>query len=280
MDAAPYCERIGADPATLDAVDLETVATLQRAHVTSVPFETLSITGDPHGPHEGRGVSLDPASLFEKVVERERGGFCFELNGAFAMLLREIGLDLEVLAARMLTDDGARPPANHRTALVRFDRPYLVDVGMGVPTMRRPVPLDGTPVTDEIGLAWRVVESDRPDADYLSQYRWPDEEDWADRYVFRTVPRDRSYFAATCEYLATAPESSFTGTPTCSIATDAGHRKLTPATITRSVGAETESSEVDPAEWHRILCEGFGIELPTAAGETAEPSAPDRGAKG
>ena len=197
-----------------------------------MPFETLSITGDTHGPQEGRGVCLDPAPLFENVVERERGGFCFERNGAFALLLRDIGLDLEVLAARMLTDDGARPPANHRTALVRFDRPSLVDVGMGVPTMRR------------------------------------------------TVPRDRSSFATTCESLATAPESSFTGTPTCSVATDAGHRKLTASTVTRSVGSDTESREVDPAEWHRILREGFGIDLPTAAGETAEPSVSDGGAKG
>jgi N-hydroxyarylamine O-acetyltransferase len=189
-DANPddYLARIGLDPTEVrrsdagnaaasttesaGSPDYETLERLQRAHVTTVPFETLAVTGDPFGPREGEGVTLTLPHLYDKIAVRERGGFCFELNGLFGWLLGELGFDSARIAAGMLSDDGdPRPPANHHAHLVSLDRPYVVDVGCGVPTMRRPLPLDGTACEDSAGVRWRAVESERPDADYLTQYR-------------------------------------------------------------------------------------------------------------
>jgi N-hydroxyarylamine O-acetyltransferase len=255
-----YLDRLGVDSATVDTPDLATLTRLQRAHVTTVPFETLAITGDPFGDGEGEGVVLDTTHLFEKLVEHERGGFCFELNGLFHDLLAALGYDVDRVAARVVGDDGTgRPPANHHTNVVAFDRRYLVDVGMGVPTMRRPLALDGTVVTDEAGVSWRVVESDRPDETSLTQYRRPGDDDWRDRYLFTDVPRDLSYFAATCDYLQSAPESHFTGDPVVSIATDDGHRKLTGDAFVRYVGGTVEKRAVDETTWKETLETTFGL---------------------
>ena len=257
MNPEDYLDRIGLDPASVRANDRETLARLQRAHVTTVPFETLSVTGDPFGDRDGEGVSLSIPEIYEKVIERRRGGWCFELNGLFGWLLSELRFDVDRLAARVVSDGEARPPANHHTLLVSLDRPYIVDVGIGTPTMRRPLALDGAVHAD--GVEWRVVGSDRPDADFLTQYREPGEEAWSDRYVFRTIPREMDFFEATCEYLATAPESPFTGDPVVTIATGQGHERLDPETLTEVADDETNERPIAKEEWHEVLEREFGV---------------------
>ena len=259
MDPDRYLDRIGVEPARARRPDRETLERLQRSHVTAVPFETLAITGDPFGVRDGEGVLLDLEHLYEKLVERGRGGFCYELNGLFGWLLGELRFDADRVAARVVTGGGVTVPANHLAHVVELDRRYVVDVGMGVPTMRRPLRLAGGRHTDAAGVDWRVVESDRPDADYLTQFRKPGDDDWTDRYVFRDRPRELGYFEATCEYLQTAPESTFTGDPVVTIATERGHRKLTPDTLTRFVGGTEREEPVAADEWHELLRREFGL---------------------
>lgn len=256
-----YCSRIGLDPTTVRDASLETLTRLQQAHVTTVPFENVAITGDPFGNCEAAGVSLASDDCYDKIVEGRRGGFCFELNGLFGDLLIELGFDVSRRAAMVVSDGEARPPANHLTNVVTLDRPYIVDVGLGIPTMRRPLPLDGETTRDEIGVEWRTVESTRPDSDYATQFRNSSDEssEWATRYVFRDVSRERSYFEATCEFLATAPESPFTGDPVATIATDSGHAKLSPDALVRHENGEELEQSLSETEWHDALETEFGV---------------------
>ncbi len=258
MDSDRYLERIGVDPGSVDRADRETLERLQRAHVTSVPFETLSVAGDPFGQGDGEGVSRAYSDLYEKIVERERGGFCYELNGLFGWLLSEHGYEPDRVAAMVVGDDDPLPPANHLVHAVDLDRRYLVDVGLGVPSMRRPLPLDGETRTDAAGVDWRVVESDRPDADFATRCQEPGE-DWETRYVFRDVHRPREHFAATCEHLATAPESPFTDDPVAALSSDRGYAKLSPGSLIEVVDGEKRERAVDPDEWYDLLAREFGI---------------------
>lgn len=254
-DPGAYLARIGLDPDDFGGADFETLERLQRAHVSAVPFETLAITGDPHGDHEGEGVTLTLPHLYEKLVERERGGYCFELNGLFGWLLRELGFDVDRVAARV--DD--TPPANHHTHLVHLDRTYVVDVGLGGSPLRLPLPLDGPVREDSTGTAWRVVGRDRPGVDHAVQRRPPGDDEWTERYVLDAEPRTLSYFEATCDYLGTAPDSPFTGDPVVSVATERGYEKLEPATLTRVERGEQEEEPVAPGEWHAVLEDEFGL---------------------
>ncbi|MFB6154418.1 MAG: arylamine N-acetyltransferase [Haloferacaceae archaeon] len=264
MDVSPYLSRLGVERTAVASPDVETLARLQRSHVTTVPFETLAVTGDPFSDREGEGVSLAPEALYEKIVERRRGGFCFELNGLFGRLLAELGYDVRRVAAMVVSDGEARPPANHLTHLVSLDRTYVVDVGLGGPPIRRPLPLDGDVRADGAGNEWRVVESDRPDSDYAVEYREPGDGAWEVRYVFGDTPRELSYFEATCEYLQTAPESPFTGDPVVTLATDDGHLKLTPESFTRVAGGETRERKVTEREWYAVLEREFGLRYRSA----------------
>lgn len=296
VDVDAYLERIGVDPDAVVEPDWETLARVQAAHVQSVPFENLAIVGDPYpdvaseGGIDAEGVVLDTAKVYEKVVERERGGYCYELNGLFHSLLAELGYDVDRVAARVVgSDDDDTPPANHHSNVVHLHRSFVVDVGMGTPQMRQPTPLDGTEVTDDVGVTWRVTESDRPDAEYVTEYREPHARNWRTRYVFDTTPRELGYFSATNDHLQHSPQSPFTGDPVLSIASPDGYRKLDADTHTivtyeaTSEAAATQSTPEDagtsstPAEvpaaqkrtlerpipvrdWHDHLRDVFGVQ--------------------
>jgi N-hydroxyarylamine O-acetyltransferase len=260
MDPDRYLRRIGVAPATVTTRDRRTLERIQRAHVTSVPFENLAIVGRPDDDRSGPGVSLSMASMYEKIVERGRGGYCFELNGLFHWLLDELGYEVDRIAARVTSDGDAGPPANHHTNVVQFDQRYVVDVGMGTPVMRRPIPLDGSVRSDEAGVDWRIVESDRPDETYRSEYREPGDEEWSRRYVFSDVSRSLGYFEATNDFLQSAPESPFTGDPVVSIATSDGHRKLSGTTLIETTRTEETERTVTGEEWDATLEREFGLQ--------------------
>ena len=117
-----YLQRIGADRP--DGATAESLRRLHAAHLFAVPFENLSI-------HLGQPILLDEASLLDKIVGRKRGGFCYELNGAFGLLLSALGYDVALLAARVFGDDGVGPLFDHLVLRVATPAFWLVDVGFG-----------------------------------------------------------------------------------------------------------------------------------------------------
>ncbi|PSQ95181.1 MAG: arylamine N-acetyltransferase [Bacteroidetes bacterium SW_9_63_38] len=257
MDTAAYLARIGLSPASVDAPTVRTLRRLQRAHVTTVPFENLSIVGRPPSPDDAPGVDLSPAALYEKIVEHERGGYCFELNGLFRDLMVALGYEVDRLAARVTS--ALQTPANHHVLRVHLDEPLIVDVGTGPPMLRRPLPLDGSSRTDEAGVVWRVVASERSDTDYCAEVRPPDASEWSARHVFTATPRPHSYFDAANEYLQSAPESPFTGDPLVALSTDDGCRRLAGETLTHVQGSNTTECPVPDAERADVSSRFFGL---------------------
>src|SRR5215213_4881753 len=111
MDVQAYLRRINYRGEL--APTAATLRELHRAHLLAVPFENLDI-------HLGRPIILDQEALFDKIVTRRRGGFCYELNGVFALLLRELGFDVTLLAAGVARANGSfGPEFDHLTLLVK-----------------------------------------------------------------------------------------------------------------------------------------------------------------
>ncbi len=145
VDVSQYLERIGFDAPI--AVDLPTLAALQRTHLSSVAFENLDVFGEI-------AVRTDLDWSLDKIVRQRRGGWCFELNGAFSALLRSIGFDVRLLGAAVLLE-GPNVMIDHLTLEVTLDQPYLVDVGFGESfisplELNRPGPQDGGSGTFEL----------------------------------------------------------------------------------------------------------------------------------
>src|SRR5512138_521704 len=119
MDASAadaYLARLELDrPSRLDA---DVLALLQERHLRTIPFENLDI-------HLDAPIQLDEAALFDKIVTRRRGGICYELNGLFAALLRQLGGSVTVMAGRVFADGTLGPVFDHMALRVDLDEPWL-----------------------------------------------------------------------------------------------------------------------------------------------------------
>jgi N-hydroxyarylamine O-acetyltransferase len=124
FDLSAYLERITLK--TAPTADIDGLAQIQRAHRLTIPFENLDVK-------LGRGISLDPVHVFDKLVTRRRGGYCFEQNSLFLRALHAIGFEARPLLARvwMMAPDGV-PPRTHTLNLVRIDgKDWIADAGFG-----------------------------------------------------------------------------------------------------------------------------------------------------
>jgi N-hydroxyarylamine O-acetyltransferase len=227
-----------------------------RAHVATVPFENLSI-------HLGEVIQLSEEALLGKIVDRRRGGFCYELNGAFAWLLRELGYRVTMLGARVYGGGRLGPPYDHMTLVVDLGEPWLVDVGFGR-FLVEPVRFGADePQQDPAGS---VTFEDVPGPDgYVDLAVLLDGER---QFLVDRRPRELAEFAATCWYHQSSPESHFTQSLVCSVPTETGRITLSDRTLTTTDGTgRREEQLADDAAVLAAYRELFGIELdrpPTA----------------
>jgi len=229
----------------------EVLRNLHRAHMLSVPFENLDIA-------LGRTIVCDEDAFVRKIVERRRGGFCYELNGAFARLLRAIGFDVTLLSARVPRDDGHDGPEfDHLALRIDLHEPWLADVGFG-DSFLEPLLLRSGAEQSHDGWAYRVVDC----GNSLRMERAERHGAWKRQYSFTLTPRSLNDFAAMCHYHQTSPESPFTRKNVCSMATPDG--RITAAErrliFTRNGSKEEQLLATEP-EWRAALKEHFNIVL-------------------
>ena len=248
MDIAAYLHRIayrGAPDATLD-----TLRGLHHAHLLTAPFENLDIP-------LGRPIVLDEARLFDKIVTRRRGGFCYELNGLFAALLRELGFDVQLLAARVTRADGSWGiPFDHLTLRVNLDEPWLADVGFG-DSFREPLRLAERAEQTQAFGQFRIADEG---ADRV--LRKVADGTWTPQYLFALQPQRLADFADGCHYHQTSPDSPFTRRRVCTRATPDGRITLSDMKlIITSNGTKHERILSGEDERRAVLKEYFGVEL-------------------
>ncbi|MFI0938240.1 arylamine N-acetyltransferase [Streptomyces sp. NPDC021020] len=256
-----YLRRIGAArPAAADAAALRE---LHRRHLVSVPFENLSI-------HRGEDIVLTEDALTDKIVTGRRGGFCYELNGAFAALLRSLGFGVELLAARGFGDGGRLgPPYDHMALRVTGadgGGPWLADVGFG---RHSTFPLDYASRAEQQDPGGRFRIADAPDGDLDVLH------DGTAAYRLEQRPRELGDFEATCWYQRTWPDSYFRRSLVCSRLTeDGGRTTLSGRTLVRTDGeGRREERELGGDEVLAAYREHFGIALDREPVAVTEPQA-------
>ena len=248
LDIAAYLERIkyrGPVEPTL-----VTLRELHKAHMLAVPFENLDI-------HLGREIALDEQKIYSKIVEQKRGGFCYEMNGAFANLLISLGFDVNMLSAGVARAEGGfGPPFDHMTLLVRLDERWLADVGFG-DSFREPLQLDEPGEQEQEWGAYRIA---REGEHFILERREGDL--WEPQYRFTLQPYELADFAGMCHYHQTSPESTFTQRRTCSLATPDGRITLANMRFITTTRNERQEAELaDQEEYRATLKRSFGVEL-------------------
>ena len=268
MDVQRYLDRIAYTGPTTPTAD--TLRALHYAHLVAVPFENLDISA-------GRKIILDEDALIHKIVEHRRGGFCYELNGAFAALLKALGFQVTLLSARVGRSAGGvgrgkggeGPEFDHLALRVDLDEAWLADVGFGE-SFLHPLLLEaGREQVDPAGTfrltQFQPVQSDDPQDNRPKEGRLQVEKlgtnvRWKGQYSFSLVPRKLEDFAGMCHYHQTSLESYFTQSTVCSRATLDGRITLSEMKwiVTRN-GRREERELADEEERRNVLRQYFGI---------------------
>jgi len=251
MDINAYLERINYHGSLQPTA--ETLRELQIAHLLTIPFENLSI-------HSGEPIVLDDEALFAKIVGRRRGGFCYELNGLFAALLRTLGFRVEMLSARVANAEGEfGPDFDHMTLLVALEQRWLVDVGFG-DSFREPLLLDESGVQTQGNRDYKIAFEVEGEQRVLLQRE--KDGDWKAQYHFTLQPHVFADYDEMCHYHQTSPDSHFTKAAMCSRATADGRVTLSGGRLITTTKAGRQEVLVTNADaFAQLLRDHFGVEL-------------------
>ena len=248
LDLSAYFKRIGFEETARP--DLASLRALHFAHATSIPFENIAI-------QMGEGISLELDAIQDKLVQRRRGGYCFEQNSLFLAVLRQIGFDAEPFEARVRLGTDAVLPRTHMLLRVKLDGvELLADVGFGGEGLLHPVPMDGE-AHPQFGRAYRVAAEGGARVLQSKQLVA-----WADLYAFEPVPRHPVDFEMGNWYTSTFPGSRFIKTLTAQRMTAEGKLVLKNLSFTTVKGDVAEERILQPSEVPGVLRESFGLDIP------------------
>jgi N-hydroxyarylamine O-acetyltransferase len=253
--ASAYLRRIGVSPPV--TADAEALRMLHRAHQMAIPFENLSI-------HLSEPISLNEDDLVGKIVHRRRGGFCYELNGAFALLLETLGARVARVGARVHGAERLGPPFDHLALVVRLpdgSGPWLADVGFGRHSVC-PLALDSRTEQGDPGGRFLLADAADGDVDVVK--------DGEPQYRIELRERSLADFVPTCWWQQTSPLSHFTQDTVCSRLTEDGRISISGRTLIRtSNGSRTEQQLPGDDALLAAYREHFGIALDRVPAGTA-----------
>ena len=236
MNIKAYLDRIGYTGER--EVSLAVLRSLHAQHIFSVPFENLDI-------HYGKQITLEVGSIFKKVVEKKRGGFCYELNLLFHGLLRELGFESRIIAARIFDSQGVIGPAfDHMCLLVELEQLWLVDVGFG-DLFLKPIALQEDTIQTD-GRNYFKVEKVAVNEYVLlmSSEKTP----FCRKYTFNTQAQIVSDFAPLCKDKQTSPDSYFVKNKVCTRPTRTGRITLFNQKLIHKEGEQKQESFFEDEE--------------------------------
>lgn len=249
MNITQYLERINyVEPLQ---PTFEVLSKLQRLHLSYVPFENLDIHNR---------IRIDLSNLFDKIVTRKRGGFCYELNGLFYQLLKEIGFTLKMVSVRVYDPKkGYSPEFDHMALIATIaGDSYLVDVGFGEFSFY-PLKIElDKEIADPAGIfkietineSYKVIKKKNANGLFIPEY------------IFSEKERQLEEFYHRCNHHQQSRESHFMQKRICSLPTENGRITLTGDILKMTEnGKITEMQLTGEQQVQDVLLNYFGIKL-------------------
>ncbi len=235
MSVGKYLERIGFDGDPRP--DVDTLFRLQHAHLTSVPYENLDI-------YYRREFSLAYGAIYDKVVNRRRGGYCFELNGLFGWLLRQLGFRTEEYLGRWLKGEAlAVPLRRHRVVKVLMEgRSYIADVGVGQRCPLEPLEFLHDVVQEREGVRYRIVREG-----LYNVVQTELDGQFINFYSFDDAPQENIGYIYAHYYCCNYPGSVFLHRIIVHMSTAAGRRSIA-TVLCPETGQEVPELRIDDGE--------------------------------
>ncbi len=254
MNVQQYLERIRYTGAL--ATDVATLVALCTSHVQHIPFEDLDIQA-------GVPIVLDTERFYDKVVLKNRGGYCYELNGLFCALLGHLGFEVHMLSARVANGKEYSPEYDHMClAVILEGKRWLVDVGFGDFSLR-PLEIGNHEVQDDGRNQYIVGQAEVEGKTYRCVSRWNEGRGmYVPQYIFSLHRHELEDFAPRNTYQQTNPESHFMKTLMCSVPTESGRTSMINNRMVYTENGQ-KREEIIKDEVHRreLLRSYFNIEM-------------------
>jgi N-hydroxyarylamine O-acetyltransferase len=237
--------------------DLASLRAVMRHQLFSIPFENTEVQA-------GKVPSLVPDDIVQKLVVQRRGGYCYEVNGLFAMVLHALGVPYYFVAARPMFYP-VRRPRTHMAVVATLDsEPWLFDLGFGSHGIRAPMSLQrlDEPVDqdDDAFMLSRTEESE-----FLLRAKVDDH--WHNQYSFSATPVEWVDFSPMNWLNATHPDAVFVQKLLVIRHHEAGRTVLLGNVLKNVVHGATTQRTVGNHEVATLLRDTFGLEgLHTASG--------------
>jgi N-hydroxyarylamine O-acetyltransferase len=231
-------------------------------HAAAIPFENLDVL-------LGRGVRLDIGSILDKLVQRGRGGYCFEQNALLLHVLQALGFDVTGLAARVLWNRPEGDPTARTHMLLRVVLPegdFLADVGFGGLTLTCPLRLDVGPEQPTPHEPHRLVAA----GDEIELHARLDSR-WVPLYRFSLLPQLPTDYEMANWFTSTCPNTLFTANLMCARPEPDRRYALLNRnfTVRHRDGRVERHTLADSAKLHEVLTRDFGVKVPRADAEAA-----------
>ncbi|MFL6468444.1 MAG: arylamine N-acetyltransferase family protein [Pyrinomonadaceae bacterium] len=249
MNFDAYSNRISLVPSNQFVPDIEGLRLLQTRHLLSVPFENLDINWR-------QSIVLDVEKFYTKIVDNNRGGFCYELNGLFNELLRHFGFQARLVSARVFSGSELGPDFDHAAIIVTIgENEYLADVGFGDFAAQPLLIAQGVEQLDREGV-FRINAAGE-DAFVVEKKK---DDNWRPEYIFGTNGRPLSEFTEMCDFQQYSPDSHFRKGKVCSMLTETGRKTLTDKNFIVSTDRQREERPIgSESHFDEVLLREFGI---------------------
>ncbi|CAN7676785.1 arylamine N-acetyltransferase [Trinickia sp. LjRoot230] len=245
-----YFERIGY-AGEINA-DIATVTAIMQRQLRTVPFENLDVQA-------GKIVSLVPEEIVEKIVYRRRGGYCYEVNGLFAMAMQALGVPYQLVAARPRTYPTRRPKTHMVLALTLDGKRWLCDLGFGSHGIRAPLSLDtlGVEIRQDYDT-YSLVQADEG----VHLLRTIVDGTWVNQYEFDLSSQEWIDFVPANHLNSTHPDAIFVQHLVVVQQTDEGRKILFDNTFKVIARGRTEQCAIAQDEREAVLLREFGLVMP------------------
>jgi N-hydroxyarylamine O-acetyltransferase len=249
MDQEKYLDRINFKG--IICMDENCLRELHICHLMTIPFEALDLS-------VGRKIYLDLDQIYDKVVNKRRGGYCYELNYLYHTLLAALGFKCHLISASIYNEGTFGPEFDHMAIVVILEDIWLVDVGYG-DLFLEPIKIDSDLIQKDKFKNYKVEQNSN---EYILYESLKEKEELKIKYRFKNVARDVSEFSSQNIWKQSSIDSHFVKNRICTIPTQSGRKTIFNNLYKERKGdIISETNIEDEIIFSRILREEFGMEL-------------------
>lgn len=224
---------------------------IQYRQVTTIPYENVDIINNIP-------LSLKIDDLFDKIVTKQRGGYCFEVNALLSFILKEMGFEVKDYFARFLRGEETIPMRRHRIMIVKCSEgEYLLDAGVGSQAPRYPLKLELDTIQNQFGESYKFEKD--------SLLGWvmceKHQDEWRRVFSFNEDIQLDVDFEIPSFYCEKSPDSKFNKGLMISLKTDTGRKTVDKDTYKEFAGNEVTliRENLSHDEMDKVLKEVFNI---------------------